>query len=556
MGKIFTCDSLFYLTRLARFLAKLQTFLAPSPEMSSLSFALLALLRPLLGLDPYYWRWLPILFQIANTLPFYVIGRRILPGKTAALVAAGFWGFRSAAGGIGSDINHFSNFLLAFLLLGTTLLAVEGWLRKSPVLKAGSLLAFILSLLTTEAATTFPLAIWIAVVLADLRGAGGAITWERLRQAVKKSLPLIALFACIDILFAGLNSYRLFAERIHAQDTRSVYQTNLFRDPNLPEGLHIGNAAKNLALAFGLTACVLAIWALDILGRGRAWSWIEGAGLVWFAGLNLPAFMMGQPLAMWSPYIPLFGLALAFGAFAQNLCLRMRSRIRFAEAVPVVLFGALAFSLSVQTRSSAVASDSARQADLLTSFVSDFRKTHAALPANVTLFFLPAFEEAVSQFLSSDLIGLGELVGMYYPGTSVKTLHACQGDQIPLAGASREGVIVFQYLGGRFFDVTPYYPASGTMTLYILPTPEREIAPLLKKVPAGGRTLYARYVRIACADEGVPLPEDYLARRDIWIIQRIGGTSRRSSNHGLVRIPLAASSPTSDKGPMNETAPR
>ena len=32
--------------------------------------------------------------------------------------------------------------------------------------------------------------------------------------------------------------------------------------------------------------------------------------------------------------------------------------------------------------------------------------------------------------------------------------------------------------------------------------------------------------------------------------ERIGGTSCRSSNHGLVRIPLAASSPTSDEGPL------
>jgi hypothetical protein len=92
-------------------------------------------------------------------------------------------------------------------------------------------------------------------------------------------------------------------------------------------------------------------------------------------------------------------------------------------------------------------------------------------------------------------------------------------------------VIVLQYLGGKLYDVTRYFKTTGKMTLYLLPTFEGEIAPLLKKEPAGGSRLYSRYVQLLIADAGVPLPPDYPERQDIWIVQYLAGRFTDVSNY-------------------------
>ena len=61
------------------------------------------------------------------------------------------------------------------------------------------------------------------------------------------------------------------------------------------------------------------------------------------------------------------------------------------------------------------------------------------------------------------------------------------------------------------------------MTLYVLPTTEGKIPPLLEKEPVGGRKLYESYVQMLVADQGARLPEDYFERSDYWILQYLNG---------------------------------
>ena len=63
-------------------------------------------------------------------------------------------------------------------------------------------------------------------------------------------------------------------------------------------------------------------------------------------------------------------------------------------------------------------------------------------------------------------------------------------------------MIVLQYLDRRLYDVTELFKSTRRMTLFLLPTFEREVAPLLKKQPAGGRKLYQEFVQVLFADEG------------------------------------------------------
>lgn len=537
--RFFAHDGLFYMTHVPQSWGQFQQYLlAPSDEKSyrPLNLGFIALVRPILGLDPHPYHWIPIAFHLLNTVLFFFLAKRLLANSTAVLAATAFWGLHSVAGWITYDITYLSDFLLAFLLLLSLLLAVEGRRRKSRLLIAGSLGVYVLSLLTKEAATTFPLVFWISLALADLRTSQEPVTRKQIGHAFRKAIPLTFLYLLVAIAFAGLFVHWLRAGLIYAQGSSAAYNISpwanlaaktkyIYWAFNLPDALSIPNAARDRALALGLMGFVLLIWSLDILRRRGRLLVVEWAGIVWFVGLSVPALLLSTRLAKWYLYLPLFGLALAFGVLCENL--QALAPVRLRRSVGFVILGLLIvpvlFSSIVQTQSYIAASDSAYQSDLLESCLHDFQEAHPALPPQATLFFLPTFEEGVANLLSVPPIDHGELFGLYYPGTRLQAMFAHKGARLPDDIGNRSDVYVLQYLDHHLYDVTDFFKSTGRMTLYLLPTFEGKAAPLLKKEPAGGRKLYQEYVQTLFADEGARLPEDYYKRPDLWILQYLNG---------------------------------
>jgi hypothetical protein len=130
-------------------------------------------------------------------------------------------------------------------------------------------------------------------------------------------------------------------------------------------------------------------------------------------GLNVPAFLLSRRLAKWYLYIPLLGLAFAFGVMAEHMQPRLPAKLQRIAGlcILVLLIGPLVFASHVQTRSYIASSDSAYQSDLLEACVKDFQAAHPALPPQVTLFFLPAF--AVRRLYWKEVVAdLGPYAGM------------------------------------------------------------------------------------------------------------------------------------------------
>jgi hypothetical protein len=535
--KYFNNDSLFYMTRYPRSWAEFQRCLvAPDDarQYRPLNLGLMALVIPRLGLEPPPYHWIPILFHLLNTYLFYCLARRLLSDPLSVLAATAFWGLHSVAGWITYDLTYLSDFLLASLFLLTLLLAHDGYVRRSPLCIGGSVIAFVLTLLTKEAATTFPLAIWIVLGLTALRTSEEPVSAKTIWRSFWKTTPLAALYLAIAVFFAGMFIHWLQAGLLYAQG--SAYDINpwsnligktkyLFWALNLPDRLQIANAERNRVIAFGLMGSLLLVWMLDILKRRSRVSVVEWAGVIWFAGLNVPALLLSSRLAKWYLYIPLFGLALAFGVFAANLRARFtKSQGALTSLIVLCLMTApILFSSSVQTRSYIVNSDCSFQSDVLQSCVVDFRAAHPMLPREVTLFVLPAFEKDIADLLSAPPVNKGEMYQLYYPGTRFHMLYAHKGGGLPVDFASRSDVLVLQYLDGHLYDVTSYFKSNGKMTLFLLPTSEGDGAPLLKKEPAGGRALYASHVQMMRGDEGARLPDDYSSRPDLWILQYMNG---------------------------------
>jgi hypothetical protein len=344
------------------------------------------------------------------------------------------------------------------------------------------------------------------------------------------------VYLAIAIAFASLFAYWLHVGLIYTQGANAAYNINLSSNLlaksryiywafNLPDALVIHHGQENRALVFVLMGGILLAWFLDLLRRDGRLSAVEWSGVIWFVGLNVPALLLSSRLAKWYLYLPLMGLALAFGVAVENLLASVRAKIR-PFAGPVVtglLIAVLGFSASVQTRSYVAASDSAYQSDLLQSCLTDFRQAHPTLPPRVTLYFLPAFEEGVSDLLSAPPIDGGQLFELYYPASRVQAMFVHKGARIPADIGSRSDICVLQYLDHHLYDVTDHFKSSGRMMIYVLSTPEGVAPPLLKKEPAGGNTTLRENVSLAFGDEGARLPLDYLTRQDIWILQYMEG---------------------------------
>ena len=473
--KFFNLDSLFYLIHYPRsFDDLIRAFSAPDPALQfrPVSLATMGLLVPILGHDPGPHHWVPLILHLLNTLLFYRFARRLMPGWTSAYAAAAFWGVHSVAGWITYDITCISDLLLAGFVLASLILAVDGRTRNSRLRVAGSLVLFVCALLTKEAATTFPLALLLSLILVDLSKAGESLSGTAVWKSFRKALPLTSVYLVLALVHAGLLIHWLRTGLLYAQGGSAAYDINpwanlaaktkyLYWALNLPDALHVARANSVRILVMILIGTVLLLWLLDVMARRGKLAPVEWAGLIWLVGLNLPALMLSGRLAKWYLYVPLLGLALAFGSLAARMQARLSrfgATVASTATVLVLLFPFL-FSSMVQTRSYLVSSDAAYTSGIVESCIRGFQEANPALPRAVTLFWLPfpTFEKNVADLLKAPPVGEGQLFELFYPGTEVQMLFADKGDRVPEVYSRPGDVRILQYMLGHLNDVTEYY---------------------------------------------------------------------------------------------------
>jgi hypothetical protein len=473
--KFFNLDSLYYLIHYPRsFDDLICIFSAPDPALQfrPISVAVMGLLVPILGREPGPYHWVPLILHLVNTLLFYRFARRLMPGGPSAFAAAAFWGLHSVAGWITYDITCISDLLLAGFLLASLILALDGRAMNSRLRLAGSLVLFACALLTKEAATTFPLAVLLTLILADLGSTETAFSASALWKSFRRAIPLTSIYLVLALLHAGLLIHWLRSGLLYAQGSSAAYDINLWANLaaktkywywalNLPDALQIPRANSLRILVLILIGTVLLLWLLDVMARRAKLAPVEWAGLIWVVGLNLPAFMLSGRLSKWYLYVPLFGLALAFGSLPGRLQVRLRrlGDTAASTAIVLVLLLPFLFSSMVQTRSYLISSDAAYSSQIVESCLRGFQEANPTLPRAVTLFWLPfpAFEKNVADLLKAPPVGEGQLFELYYPGTEVHMLFADKGDRLPEDYSRRADFRILQYMLGHLNDVTEYY---------------------------------------------------------------------------------------------------
>jgi hypothetical protein len=515
--------------------------LAPDPgkQYRPVNLGIAGLIKPHFGLDPYSYHWIPLIIHLLNTILFFCIARKLLSGTIAVLFATGFWGLHSVAGWITYDITYLSDFNPACLFLISLLLALVAREKRCLFLHIASLLAFTLSLFAKEIAITFPLAIWLGISLAEIRASGAAGNIKSLWQALKKTSRFIAIYWVIAFIFACRILLWLDAGLIYTQGSGESYDfmfwSNLvaktkyiFWALNLPDALQIAHAHRYRLLAFGLMGCLLTIWLLDLIRRRIRLTAIEVGGLIWFIGLNVPAFLLSHRLGKWYLYIPLFGLALTIGVLAENLStLLPKSRTRIAGLLLLtVLLTPVVFSSYVQTRSYIVSSDCAFQSNVIEMYLKEFNKAFPTVPSGATVFVLPSYDESAAKTVAAPPIENGRLLSLFYPGRNTQMLFALNGDRLPDDWRSRSEFLILQWLNGRFCNVTQYYREKGNK-------PGRRLIPLadLSHVKINRNEYYPDYEHLGTPHDQ---PAFFLTPEKDTLVQ-IAGTS--------VTIPLGVIPP-------------
>lgn len=470
--KFFNNDSLFYMINAPAIWQDFQRFfISPDEGMQyrPLNSGFAGLIKPYLGLDPYPYHWIPLIFHMLNTVLFYCIARRILCGSLPVLFATGFWGFHSVAGWITYDITYLSDFIPAFLFLLSLLLALLAREKSSLLFYLASVLVFALSLFAKEVAVTFPLGIWIGVSLAEIRKSRDIGGLRGLGRALRKTLSFIAVYWVLAFLFAFQILRWLSAGLIYAQGADASYDFGmwsnllakakyLFWALNLPDALAIPHANRNRLLALGLMGCLLALWCLDVLRRKGKLSAVEWGGFLCLVGLNIPALLLSNRLGKWYLYIPLFGLALAFAILAANLGKRLPGSGRRIPgfALLVVLLAPVVFSSHVQTRSYIESSDCSFQSDAVQSYLDEFRAAFPVVPAGAVVYLLPSYDESAAKTLAAPPNDNGRLLNLFYPGKRIQMLFAHKGERLPEDWRDRSDILILQWLNERFCNVTRY----------------------------------------------------------------------------------------------------
>jgi hypothetical protein len=471
--KFFCNDSLFYMVNAPHSWHEFVSALSQPDEAKQfrpLNLGLAALIKPYFGLNPHPYHWIPLIFHLINTVLFYQIARKLLSGSFSILFATGFWGFHSVAGLVTYDIAYLSDFFLAFLFLLSLTLALQARARKSRLLYAASLLAFVLSLLTKEVAITFPLGIWIGISLADMRKSGESGGLKSLLRALGRSLPFISIFWIIAILFTCCLLNWLDAGLIYAQGAGASYDFDpwsnllsktkyLYWALNLPDVLQIPHAQKYRLVSLGLMGGLLAIWLVDLLRRELRLSAIEWGGLIWFAGITAPALFLSHRLAKWYIYIPLFGLALILGVFAENIgnILLKIGRRNYTLWLLAPLLVPVLYSSTVQTRNYEATSDLAFQSDVIKMYLDEFRAANPVVPREAIVYLLPSFEKDAAKVIAAPPIDQDRLFKLFYPGNRIRALFAHKGDRLPENWRELPDSLILQWLNGRFYNVTEYY---------------------------------------------------------------------------------------------------
>jgi len=333
-----------------------------------------------------------------------------------------------------------------FFYVAATWLFIAGERRGSWKLRLASAAAFVLSLMSKEAAVTLP-AMLVLSYLAFVRG--GRAGFLRALRAIGMHVVvwLAYLIYIVGYLRVGAGSYMLSVGGNVLQNLSTVlyYAFNLRRDGWMPARAGMGPLLIFL-VCFAALQLALALW---LLFREERKLILYGAG--WFVIGVAPMLMLTNDPGPYYLFLAMAGLSLVIGINLNTIYENLRRR---SSLIASGLIGVMLLMIWICCRSLIVA-DTAGDAALgyssmwAANSAQDMLTAHPQLPSDSDIYILDQSVPDLWRFQ-----GLGSLFKLVYRDSSITTLYRSTGQSPDAKGGE---LVVMNVEGEHLVDVTAQF---------------------------------------------------------------------------------------------------
>ncbi len=477
-GNFFNHDSLFYLSRRIESPGQfVQALLEPDDikQYRPLPKLFFSLFYPFFGLDPYPYHFVPLIMHMANTLLLFYFLLLISGNPFLSVAAAFFFGLHPSNFYVTYDMGYSPDFLFFFFSLAAAIFFVKYRSTRSRLKLALALLSFVMALLSKEVAVTLPFNLFLLALFLDWHEGmpGAGLNRRKVLQALFSILPFLLILA----LYLALLPRLVLQERLYPQSGGHPYRLTL--DPSaltakaiylkwalsLPEGLDFFSRTGRLKVLITAFIYGYLVWFvfLSIKFKPGEFKRFALLGFGWFLIALGPLLFLKGRVAHWYLYLPLVGVSLLFGRYAQEL------RSRALRPALYGLFSVFLVASALGVRDKVKSSDPVYASKVVENCLTRLREKRERLPRGAILYVLKTSERAVSDFFDD-----GRLYRTFFNDNSIRMYFEDQGHTLPPDYLVNEKVLILSFFMGDLEDVTEEFKAdrldrTGLRLLPLLP---------------------------------------------------------------------------------------
>ncbi len=404
-----------------------------------------SLLYPILGLRPYGYHLVVFACFFATTCAVLLFLRSISGKLSTAFLGAFYFSIHSIDIYTTYDFAFSPEVFYVFFYVCTVWFFLKGERQRSPGWRAASVVCCVLTLMSKEAAATFPAMLFVAHLLF----VGGGVFRALKAIALHTGVWIAYLVYVVGYLGVGGGDYMLVVHTnvLHNLLTGVFYALNLRRDGWMPT-----RAAPNYVFLF------LVVFAVVLLTVGvrllfRKQRSLIVFGVLWFV-IGLAPMLMLNGLGPYYVFLALVGFALIVGVSLDYLREQLISYSlwlsRAGMAAILVMFWVSCHSvLAADTAGDIALGFASRWAG---NSVSDMLQARPKLPPGTKIYFLNDSVPDLWRFH-----GIGNLFKLVYNDESIVTAYRSLG-QDPKAQAG--DLVVMQTAGDHLVEVTAAFKAD------------------------------------------------------------------------------------------------
>jgi len=422
---------------------------------------------PWFGLEPAGYRIVGFVLFFAVTVAQFFLMEHLTRSRVASAAAAVFFASHTANVYTTYDISFTPELLYTFFYICSVLAYCRRTETHRGRYLAISVLCFIASLLSKEAAVTLP----ATLILVDVLRSNGASFPGRVRKAIMSvglHLVVLAAYLVFVVGYLRLESESI-ATLVNPEKPKAGYALTLDRGNlarnidqalswalNIPRGWTTQLSELPEAFRYYLKSFRLALVALAVAmlfdPKRRTWLLL---GMAWFLATLSPMLSLRDHFLPYYLFLPLAGFALAVGGAVDRFHEYVaRLSPRTANAVCILIFVPLLFVSAriavgeaprngLLGQSSAVARNS----------IQDLKALYPVLKARTALYFL---NDDVPHLWWHQ--AAGGLFRLHYGDEPLQVSYSSKGELIlPEAGTSW---IVLKHENGHFRDMTAQFQAQ------------------------------------------------------------------------------------------------